>query len=184
MRATQVLSDEHNGLLTILEVLKKINSKIGKGEDVNTFHLDQIVEFFKVFVDQCHHSKEEVYLFPTIESMGYDADAELIKELLIEHQHGRMLVTGIKESLGEYKAGNKQSLKQLKEHSESYISLLTEHIKKENTMLFPRADNLLPQKEQDEMVEEFEEIENDVIGIGRHEQFHLMIEEMKKIYLA
>lgn len=45
MRATQVLTDEHNGVLTVLEVLKKINGKIDKGEEINTAHLDQIIEF-------------------------------------------------------------------------------------------------------------------------------------------
>lgn len=100
-------TDEHNGVLTVLEVLEKINEKIDKGKEVNASHLDQIIEFFQVFVDQCHHYKEEVYLFPTIESIGFDADGELIKELLIEHQHGRLMVAGIKESLEKYKKGDK-----------------------------------------------------------------------------
>lgn len=183
MKPTQVLIDEHSGIMIILKVLEKINSDIENGKKVNTQHLDEIVEFFKVFVDQCHHSKEEVYLFPAVESIGYDADRDLIKDLLNEHKRGREIVVEIKKALEKYNNGEKDKLIEIKKCIEEYIILLTEHIKKENTNLFPRVDSLLSNDEQKEMIEEFNEIETDVIGIGRHEEFHMMIEEFKKIYL-
>lgn len=183
MNPTQVLIDEHSGIMVILKVLEKINSDIENGKKVNIQHLDEIVEFFKVFVDQCHHSKEEVYLFPTIESFGYDADRDLIKELLDEHKRGREIVVKIKNALKEYNNEEKDKLIEIKKEIGEYVTLLTEHINKENTILFPRADNLFSNDENSEMIEEFNEIETDVIGIGRHEEFHMMIEEFKKIYL-
>ena len=33
-------------------------------------HLDQLFEFFGVFVDRCHHGKEEALLFPALEAVG------------------------------------------------------------------------------------------------------------------
>lgn len=183
MKPTQVLIDEHSGIMVILKVLEKINSDIESGKEMNTQHLDEIIEFFKIFVDQCHHSKEEVYLFPAVESIGYEADGDLIKELLEEHKMGRETVVKIKNDLNKYKNGEKDKLKEIKKSTGKYITLLTDHIKKENTIFFPRADSLLSGDEQREMIEEFNEIETDVIGIGRHEEFHMMIEELKKIYL-
>ena len=36
--------------------------------------LGKILDFFRVFVDRCHHGKEEEYLFPTMEKRGIPAD--------------------------------------------------------------------------------------------------------------
>ena len=33
-------------------------------------HVDHLLEFFTVFVDKCHHGKEEELLFPALEQIG------------------------------------------------------------------------------------------------------------------
>lgn len=183
MKATKALIEEHEAVKTVLQVLKKINSKIEKGENINVSHLEEIVEFFQIFVDQCHHSKEEVDLFPAIESFGYEADGELIKELQDEHQKGRMIVRSIKDAIDGYKGGNEALVTEIGGNISALISLFEEHTKKEDTILFPRADKLLSEDDQNEMYDQFEDIERDVIGLGRHEEFHILIGELKKIYL-
>lgn len=183
MKATQVLIDEHSGVMVILKVLEKLNLQINQNSQFNIDHVDEIIEFFQVFVDKCHHSKEEINLFPSIEALGTDSDRKLIKEAIDDHENARIYVSEIKDSIDAYKAGNKEKIKEFSKKSTSYISLLTQHIQKENTVIFIRADELISTEEQNEMILEFEEIEKDVIGVGRHEEFHMMIDELKKIYL-
>lgn len=183
MKATQVLINEHSGLMVILKVLEKINLQINQNSQFNIDHVDEIIEFFQVFVDKCHHSKEEIYLFPSIETLGSDSDRELIKEALDDHKDARVFVSGMKKSIDSYREGNKEEIEEFSKKATSYISLLTQHIQKENTVIFMRADELISGDEQNEMVLEFEEIEKDIIGVGRHEEFHMMIDEFKKIYL-
>lgn len=182
MKATEVLINEHNGVKTILEVLSKINSQIKKGQEANLEHIDEIIEFLRVFVDQCHHTKEEVILFSSVESVGQDEDRALIKELLEEHNKGRSFVNSFSEIFDDYKKGNKEKASELVKISEEYISLLTKHIEKEDNKLFPVADLLLSKEEQKDMLEEFEDVEKDVVGLGQHEEFHLLIDELRKIY--
>jgi len=52
MKATQVLIDEHSGLMVILKVLEKINSQISQDSQFNIDHVDEIIEFFQVFLEK------------------------------------------------------------------------------------------------------------------------------------
>jgi hypothetical protein len=45
------------------------------------------------------------------------------------------------------------------------------------------ANNHLPDSKLEELRKEFDRIETDKIGPGRHEAFHKMIDTMKGVYL-
>ena len=66
--------------------------------------------------------------------------------------------------------------------SRAYIDLLRQHIQKENTVLFPLADQRLNKSQQSLLVEGFARIEKERIGEGRHEAFHRMLEELTGQY--
>lgn len=183
MKATQVLIDEHEAVLIILKVLEKINQRIENEEQLEIKHLEQILEFFKVFVDLCHHTKEEVCLIPTVKNLGIDNHDNLIQIILNEHNKGRNLVKELKEAKDAYKNGQKYALAQIAEKAQSYINLLNSHIDKENNILFPRSDAVLKEEQQEELCKEFEKIEEEKIGIGKHEEFHKIIDDLKNIYL-
>ncbi len=63
MRPTEELKREHEAIKLMLRILEKVSEKLESGEDVNTDHLDKILEFIQVFADKCHHGKEEDFLF-------------------------------------------------------------------------------------------------------------------------
>ena len=69
------------------------------------------------------------------------------------------------------------------ENARGYTSLLTQHIDKEDNVLYPLANNSLSDEKQDELRKGFEEVERNVIGEGRHEEFHGLIHHLKDIYL-
>ena len=62
--------------------------------------------------------------------------------------------------------------------------LLQNHIQKEENILFPMAEKVLSIEKQNEIFEQFEKIEEDMVGHGLHEQFHELIEKLKKKYLG
>ena len=82
-----------------------------------------------------------------------------------------------------YKTGEKSSSKDVLKNARSYLSLLRDHIEKENSVLFVMADNLLSVKRQDELFEGFEKIEEERIGVGKHEEFHGLLNKLSGIYL-
>jgi hypothetical protein len=45
------------------------------------------------------------------------------------------------------------------------------------------ADSLLSEQSQDELFEGFEKIEEDRIGVGKHEEFHGLLKKLSGIYL-
>jgi len=61
--------------------------------------------------------------------------------------------------------------------------LLREHIQKENTVLFPMADRILPDDRQQQLLEQFETFEEEVIGKGIHERLHETLHKLGEKYL-
>jgi hemerythrin-like domain-containing protein len=64
-----------------------------------------------------------------------------------------------------------------------YSRLLTEHIDKEDYILFPKALDILTAGDDVAMLKRFDDIENEM-GKGTHERFHRMLEELGARYLS
>jgi hemerythrin-like domain-containing protein len=69
------------------------------------------------------------------------------------------------------------------DHEGNYISLLDQHIEKENNVLFPLAEKQLSEGKLAELLKGFEMIETEKIGVGKHEEFHKMIDHLESAYL-
>ena len=67
MKATQQLKDEHEGVKIMLNILEQVCRQLGTKGSLNKEHFEGILDFLKVFVDRCHHGKEEDLLFPALE---------------------------------------------------------------------------------------------------------------------
>lgn len=184
MRPIEDLKMEHEAVKLTLKILDRICSNIEQnGKISNPEHLDQLIEFFSVFVDKCHHGKEEELLFPALEAVGVRRDGGPIGVMLAEHQQGREYVQKMNEALSQYHEGNRAATTKLAKNARAYIALLSQHINKENNVLFPIGDDRLTEKKKAELWEGFETIEKQKIGVGKHEAFHKMLENLKSVYL-
>jgi hemerythrin-like domain-containing protein len=184
MQPTEELKAEHEGVLQMLAVLQGLCDRMESRKPFLTGHLDQVVEFLKIFVDTCHHGKEEDILFPALEKAGITEKEDLINELLAEHRTGRALVKDMGVALDSLKSGTEDATPAVVDKARQYITLLRQHIQKENNDLFPIAEKRLPQNEQEKLSEQFDRLEKEKIGIGRHEEFHRQIEDLSKTYLS
>lgn len=180
MKPTEQLKAEHEGVKLMLRILGKV---CAKPEEINQEHFTKILEFLKVFVDKCHHGKEEDLLFPAVEKAGVLKEGGPIGVMLIEHQQGRGYIKGMSETFDRFKKGERKASVKIAENGASYIALLTQHIDKENNILFPMADQVLSKATQDQLNEEFEKLEIERIGFGKHEEFHHLLHQLKEIYL-
>ena len=70
MKATDQLRDEHEGILVMLAILDRVSAKLKEEGSLNEEHFEGMLDFFRVFVDRCHHGKEEDLLFPAYEAAG------------------------------------------------------------------------------------------------------------------
>jgi hemerythrin-like domain-containing protein len=154
--ATRNLEDDHVHILKLTEVMKAITH----GESADIKHIEEIIVIIKNYADGLHHAKEENLLFPALESKGFSPVTGPVAVMLNEHETGRNFVRGIAENLESYKKGNISAKDEIYRNMSGYAELLTNHIAKENNILFRLADKALTDDEQDDLLVKFGIIEN------------------------
>jgi hemerythrin-like domain-containing protein len=176
-KAIEDLEQEHEAILSSLQILDRITADIGKDSTPDQVDLISFLGFLKEFADKCHHGKEEAMLFPALAKAGIPEKRGLMGQMLSEHEQGRNLIKEMEHALAsgpDYKA--------FAGAARRYSTLLQAHIKKENGVLFPLAEKTLDNARLEGLFQSFEEHEEKVIGHGRHEELHRMLEELTAKY--
>ncbi len=181
MGATTDLRAEHRGVQRMLNILDAISDRVRQDELVAEEDLEDAIEFLRVFVDACHHAKEEELLFPAMRKAGLGESSGVIGRLVVEHERGRILVGRIAEETSRYASLDAHT--ELPEAIDEYVLLLSEHIAFEESECFTLADLGLSDEVQDQLAEGYDRIESDVVGEGRHEHFHALLDSLADIYL-
>ncbi|MEN6545019.1 MAG: hemerythrin domain-containing protein [Armatimonadia bacterium] len=172
MKATETLRHEHDIILLVLDAAENEATRQGA---CDRQRVSQMVDFFRGFVDKCHHAKEEGYLFPTLVERGLPLEEGPIAVMLDEHEEGRGHVRAIAAALEQAEEDNEDAIA---EHLAAFVDLLRAHIGKENNVLFPLADQLLGESDQQFLTAEFERVEREEIGEGVHERYHELAHEL------
>jgi hemerythrin-like domain-containing protein len=184
MQPTEILSTEHKSILVALKILEKAGKALASGDLAAAEDLDRLLDFFRGFVDQCHHGKEELALFPELVKRGVPKEGGPIGVMLSEHEVGRGLVRKIQDLVNAVKGGEAGAAKEVPQFIGYYRGVLEAHIQKEDNVLFVRAAGLLDKTRAEEMVQEFDRIEQEHVGAGKHEAYHQMLETLKERYLS
>lgn len=170
MKTIDTLRDEHNGVLFVLDQLERAVSAAERGAPVPKDIFTDIQEFFAVFVDKCHHGKEEAELFPRLTSAPGRA---LVERLEAQHVTGRQLAGTYASAVQAYRPGVAQSGAHLAAAAGEYAAFLRAHIGVETDELFRVAESIAEQDQ--ELFDAFERVEEERIGPGTHERLHAMI---------
>ena len=165
---TDQLKAEHEKILIFLGILQRICAGLEAKRDINPRYLGQVIEFIKIFVDKFHHGKEEDLLFPEMRKIGVRRESGRISELMIDHIKGRSLVREMNLAALRYGKYDREAPALFVERAKSYISLLIEHIRKEDETYFPMVEKALSEKQKKELLKSFEELEK--TGAGHNEQ--------------
>ncbi len=180
MRPTGELMAEHRVIERMLKIVSKAADGLDGGQKADQQVFVDASDFFKNFADRCHHGKEETLLFKKLMERGLSGEVGPISVLMREHQDGRAHVRRMSELSA--KDLNVAARRELAMHTRGYVSLLTQHIMKEDSVLFPLADQILTPDDQAELEKGFEKIEKEVMGAGTHERYHRMIDELERRY--
>jgi len=176
-KAITDLMKEHEAILSAIQILERMIAGTEQTAIVNPKDIHDFIGFLKEFADKCHHGKEEGFLFPAMIGAGIPDRGGPIGVMLAEHAQGRKLIRDMEESIS--KAVDRMKLAQA---AREYASLLRNHIQKENTILFPMAERVLTETQLEKLYEGFEEHEEKVIGQGRHEELHAMLNSLQVKY--
>lgn len=166
----------------MLDILDAMAERLLARESVPAADAEGSIEFLRVFVDQCHHTKEEKLLFPAMRAAGVTAAESTIVALLADHEHGRAAVAGIAGAVGRLALNDDHAGDELAALIYEYTHLLREHISREERSCFDVADRDLPVTVRAELVEGYERIEREVVGEGRHEAFHALLDRLDQGY--
>lgn len=169
-KATETLEDEHRTIQRAVAAVTLFADKIETGGSVDPGLLDDIVRFFRVFGDECHHAKEEKLLFPLLESKGVPSQGCPLGALKKEHEKGRELVRQLAATR------DKEVLLPL---LRSLVDLYPAHIWKEDYLLMPLADKLLSAAEQQRLSEEFESVEA-ALGPDAHDELEELAARLER----
>ena len=178
MQPTDILMNEHRIIEQVLDCLDKLLEQCAAGQKLDTKSAKQPIEFFRGFADRCHHGKEEAQLFPVMQANGFSGGCSPVVVMLREHELGRLYIQGMDAAIEPAAAGDSESMKWFVQHGQSYVTLLREHIRKEDTCLFPAANHRLTEKDQEQLLAAFEKIEVEEIGQEAHEAYLKMADEL------
>ena len=64
MKATEQLKNEHEAVKLMMKILDAACGNLKAGNKPQVADFEDMIDFLKVFVDRCHHGKEEQILFP------------------------------------------------------------------------------------------------------------------------
>ena len=120
---------EHAVIKRLLEVIPRLIGELEEDRGNGFRWVEGAVDFIRSYADRFHHAKEEDVLFKY-----FDENAEIFHAMRLDHEEARGHVRAVMEAL------ERKDAKIAGEHLEAYRELLTEHIKKEDEVLYPWLD--------------------------------------------
>lgn len=181
MRTVETLMHEHRVVERGLSVLEAMAARLAGGQSVPSDQVTGLLDFFRDFVDGCHHAKEEQSLFPALVERGIPREGGPVGVMLSEHDQGRKLQRQMREALPRLgsDAGARSRFAQA---VGDYAPLLRQHIMKEDNVLFRMAERVLTPEDDRRLAQAFDRHEQEAMGEGTHERFHALIDRLAAEY--
>jgi len=180
MQATDILISEHTVIERVLVSIQEAVQAADQDKPVRPEFFLSVADFIRGFADGCHHRKEENVLFKAMKATNIPAQAGPVSVMLSEHEEARFLTRSMRAGAERWQAGDLSGKQEAVQAARAYVVLLRQHIQKENNILFPLADRIIPKDKQDQVTEDFERVEHEETGEGIHEKYLGLAEQLEK----
>src|SRR3989338_5741271 len=150
---TKILSSEHQNILKVISVVIKECDALEAGKDLDKTFFMKAIDFIRNYADKFHHAKEEDVLFVELCKDSAQMHCNPTPQMLFEHDLGRNFVKNMEEGLEENNG------KKVVDNARGYAQMIQEHIFKEDSILYPMADEALDAAVQASMLDKFKEVE-------------------------
>lgn len=168
---TAVLKDEHKNILRVIKALLNECKSLESGEEINQVFFNNAVEFIQGYADGYHHAKEEGILFKELCGDEIKMHCNPTGQMLLEHELGRGYVKGLKKGI------KKNDAAEIIKNARAYAELLTDHIYKEDNILYPMAEEALGEKQKLVISGEFRKVESR--QADKKKRYLSLVKEMK-----
>ncbi|HKI51462.1 MAG TPA: hemerythrin domain-containing protein [Geothermobacteraceae bacterium] len=173
---TRVMVEEHRLILRMIALVEANTQLLAQGRfDDYRFYLDA-VDFIRNYADRFHHAKEEDTLFSALIANGMPEKSSPIEAMLIEHDQGRAFVKALEAAARLALAGATDQTEVIVANARGYAELLRGHIQKEDEILYPLAERVLPEEVRPAMLRAYRQATRAVASdFTRH--YELMVEK-------
>lgn len=175
---TSVMVKEHQLILRMIALVEKNVILMEQGRFRNWQFFIDAVDFIRNYADRFHHAKEEDVLFVELIKNGMPEKQSPIEAMHIEHDQGRAFVRAMAGAAEKALAGEAGQIPVIAEHAAGYIALLREHIDKEDNILYPLAERILPEAVRAPMVAAYAKTEAQTPGL--EEKYQRLVEEYER----
>jgi hemerythrin-like domain-containing protein len=166
MSLTDILSSEHRVIEQVLAALDAAADRLDGGQSLRPGFFEDALRFIREFADGCHHAKEERVLFPALARQGMPTDTGPVAVMLYEHEEGRRLAAGLRDAAARLADRQAGAVDVVADYARAYAALLTQHIFKEDNILFPLASRAIPPAQWEAIMEEAERVEREENAAG------------------
>ena len=171
------LRHDHQVIQQVVAGMSAVADLLNSGKPVDPSVLSDLVQFLRVFADQCHHEKEEQHLFPLLATKASLSTRRELESLEREHRSAKQLVEQLAKVAAVYIHNPAAVQYRVIDLLQQLVELYPAHIWKEDFLLFPLAQQNLSQTEQQEMKEKFEDVERD-IAEDVHAGFEMLAQKL------
>ncbi len=166
MQATQILSAEHRVIERFIAALDAAANRLEAGEVVRSGFFVDAARFIRDFADGYHHAKEERVLFEAMARHGMSIDDGPIGMMLYEHERAREFTSGLRTAADALVQGDRSVADAVVDYARAWGELLTQHIYKEDNILFPMAAHAILPQDQDAILDEYGRVEREQAANG------------------
>lgn len=177
MGAIENLMSEHRVIERACDALVAFTDEVRRGSD-DKAELARFVRFIREFADAAHHGKEENILFQAMIDAGFPRDGGPVAVMLMEHDEGRTHVRALAELAQQEAPWSAQDRQAIAEEGMGYASLLRGHIHKEDSILYPMAEQRLPGSVLSRVDEDCAAFDDAEVRAGRQEPLYELAEEL------
>lgn len=157
----KMLVDEHRVILRFVALVPALIATLDVESEEGRRRLLDAVDFIRSYADRFHHAKEEEILFAR-----FDAGLEILQAMHEDHRRGRGCVQGMLDAL---ERGDAEGVA---DALAGYAEVLTEHIRKEDEILYRWMDRNLSTRQVGELYSSFREVDERLLDARkRHEGF-------------
>ncbi|MBN1773643.1 MAG: hemerythrin domain-containing protein [Deltaproteobacteria bacterium] len=160
MDAIRTLTEEHRVILQVVDALEACATRVEREQRVERADVARFETFFREFTDVCHHGKEEDILFAALADSGFPTATGPLAVMRADHDRGRRLVRRIRELAEKPEQWEAADFEAFAGAAHAFAALLRDHIRREDEVLYPMAEEHLSRaqlRQVDELFQLFEE---------------------------
>lgn len=162
-KSTQLLREEHQLIESATAAIADIIKELEKGAAFDRRRVWEMAQLFATYVSRSHHAKEDCVASLIRARRGSSAEYP-VRTFYEEHHRLDVLLASVQKRVNQYLGAAHGSSVALAESLRAVVDFYRGHVWKADHILFPLAEELLSETDQEVLVQQFAWIESTVGG--------------------